>query len=136
MLAVFGSGSSDDRLWKLDTIPELVGIELAASDIGSVSRWKCGLMRGGDKIDPAHPDFVPCYFYGNLNGPEIMEPVQIAISLNGRIECTTRTSIDPEMPREWTALLRDDLFRTDVNEVQLYEVEQTADGFVLHNIAY
>ena len=136
MLAVFGSGSSDDRLWKLDTIPELVGIELAASDIGSVSRWKCGLMRGGDKIDPAHPDFVPCYFYGNLTGPEILEPVQIAISLNGRIECTTRTSIDPEMPREWTALLRDDLFRTDVNEVQLYEVEQTADGFVLHNIAY
>lgn len=136
MLAVFGSGSKDDRMWKLDTIPELVGIELTASDIESASRWTCRLSRGGEKIDPAHPDFVPCYFFGNLAGPQITQPVPIAIALNGRIECTTRTSLDPGTPSEWTALLRDDLFRTDGNKVQFYEVEQTTDGFVLHGISY
>ena len=87
-------------------------------------------------MDPAHPDFVPCYFFGSLVGPQMTQPVQIAIALNGRIECTTRTSIDSGTLREWTALLRDDLFRTEGNTVQFYEVEQTVDGFVLHEIAY
>lgn len=136
MLAVFGSGSNADRMWKLNTIPELVGIELAASDIGSASRWTCNLSRGGDQIDPEHPNFVPCYFSGNLAGPQLTHPVQIAIALNGRIECTTRTGVDTAKPREWTALLQDVLFRTDGNRVQLYEVEQTADGCVLHEIPY
>ena len=136
MLAVFGSGSTDDHMWKLNTIPGLVGIELSACDIGSASRWTCRLFRGGEKIDPAHPGFVPCYFFGNLTGPQITQPVQIAIALNGRIECTTRTSVDPGTPTEWTALLRDDLFRTDGNRVQFYEVEQATAGFVLHEISY
>ena len=136
MLAVFGSGSTDDRMWKLNTVPELVGIELAALDIGRASPWTCSLSRGGEKIDPAHPDFVPCYFFGNLDGPQITQPVQIAIALNGRIECTTRTSIDAATSHEWTALLRDELFRTDGNRVQFFEVVETADSFVLHHIAY
>ncbi|MEJ7591854.1 MAG: hypothetical protein WKF77_09915 [Planctomycetaceae bacterium] len=136
MVKLFGTGGSDDRLWTLDTIPELVGVQLAESKFGVVSRWNCQLVHGGEKMDPDYPDSVPCYLLGTLVGPKVTQPVQIAIALNGRIECTTRTSVDPGTLREWTALLRDDLFRTDTNRVQFYEVEQTSDSFVLHHIAY
>lgn len=64
------------------------------------------------------------------------QPVEIAIALNGRIECTTRTCLNAATSHEWTALLRDDLFQTGLNKLQFYEVEQTADGFRLHDIAY
>ena len=136
MLAVFGSGSDNDRMWKLDTIPALVGIDLAACDVGVGSRWTCRLIRGGEKMEPTHAAFVPCYFLGRLVGPKMTQPVEIAIALNGRIECTTRTCLNAATSHEWTALLRDDLFQTGLNKLQFYEVEQTADGFRLHDIAY
>ena len=123
-------------LLQLQTIPELVGIKLAASNIGEASRWTCKLSHGGEQIDPAYPDFVPCYFLGILAGPKIPQPVQIAIAVNGRVECTTRTSQNLPSLREWMALLPDDLFRSDSNDVQLFEVERTPDGFILHEIRY
>ncbi len=136
MLAVFGSGSRDDRLWDLNTIPELVGQQLSACEQGNASRWKCKLLRGGEQLNHDAPDFVPCYYFGHLVGPQVTQPVHIAVALNGRIEGTTRTCNDSTTRSQWTALLRDNLFRTERNTVQLFEVERIASGFVLHEIAY
>ena len=136
MLAVFGSGSHDDRLWNRQTMPEPVGIEVSAATIGTPSRWNCRLHRGGDKSGPVAPGFIPCYFLGNLVGPEITQPVQIAIAVNGRVEYITRTSLNSGASQEWTALLPEDSFRTDMNKVRLFEVEHSDDGVVLHEIAY
>lgn len=135
MQAVFGTGS-DDRLWDLNTIPELTGKETANCEIGPASQWNCKLEKGGEESDSTMPDFIPCYFVGSLQGPEIRTPVQIAVSLNGRIECTTRTSVNPSTTRQWTALLREELFHPDVNEIALFEIEKVNDSVVLHPIPH
>ncbi len=134
MVAIFGTGGQDDRLWNLNTIPELVGKEIAASNIGPASQWTINLERGGEKYDATKPDFVPSYYLGSLEGPEIGSPVQIAIAINGRIAATTRTSTNPAAPREWTVLLREEFFTSEAYTAQLFEIEQRNGSFAVHEL--
>ena len=136
MLAAFGSGSQDDRLWSLDTIPELLGQKLTEFKIGDASLWSCQLKHGGGDLDPDWPDFVPCYFDGSLSGPTISQPIQIAIAVNGQIEGTTRSSTDPVMSNHMSALLHEEAFARDTNPVQLFEVERFGSTFVLHEMSF
>ena len=135
MVAVFGTGGPDDRLWNLNTIPELVGKTIAASNIGPASPWIVNLERGGEKYDAARPDFVPSYFYGSLEGPKINSPVQIAISINGRIAATTRTSTNPKAPRQWTALLREEFITSEAYTARLFEIEQSNGTVTFHELS-
>ena len=135
MVAVFGTGGQDDRLWNLHTIPELVGKAIASCEVRQASTWKCELQRGGEKYDPAQPDFVPLYFRGLIEGPQIDSPVHIAVAVNGRIAATTRTSTNPETPRQWTVLLREELFNAAAGNVKLYEIERLNGSFALRELA-
>ena len=135
MVAVFGTGGQDDRLWNLNTIPELAGKEIAASNIGPVSQWTVNLERGGEKYDAARPDFIPSYYLGSLEGPKIKSPVQIAIAINGRIAATTRTSTNPATPSEWTVLLREEFFTSEAYTTQLFEIDQINGSFTLHELS-
>lgn len=134
MVAVFGTGGQDDRLWDLNTIPELVGKDIAICALGPDSTWKYQLQRGGEKYDPAKPNFVPLYFRGSLEGLKIESPVHIAIAVNGQIAATTRTSSNPKSQRQWTVLLREELFKASTDEVKLYEIEQLNGSYVLHEL--
>jgi len=134
MVAVFGTGGQDDRLWNMNTIPELVGKEITASNIGSASHWTVNLERGGEKYDAAKPDFVPSYYLGSLEGPKISSPVQIAIAINGRIAATTRTSTNSTTSREWTVLLREEFFTAATDKTRLFEIEQSNGPFILHEL--
>lgn len=134
MIAVFGTGGQDDRLWNLNTIPELVGKEISALNAGSASQWEVKLDRGGEEYDAARPDFVPSYYKGSLKGPKLDSPVQIAVSLNGQIVGTTRTSKNPATPRQWTILLREELFTPAAYKSQLFEIEQMHGSYVLHEL--
>jgi len=136
MLATFGSGSQDDRLWSLDTIPELVGRQLTEFKSGDPSPWKCNLEHGGGDLTPRWPNFVPSYFTGHLTGPKISQPVQIAIAVNGRIGGTTRTGTNSDMSGSMGALLREEVFAERPNVVQLFEVERSGDTFVLHKMSF
>ena len=134
MIAAFGTGGQDDRLWNLNTIPQLVGKEIASCEIGAGSNWNFELERGGEKYDPATPDYVPSYYLGSLVGPKINAPVQIAIAINGRIAATTRTSTNPRTPRQWTVLLREEFFTPAAYKVQLFEIEQLNGSYTLHEM--
>lgn len=135
MVAVFGTGGPDDRLWDLNTIPELIGQEISALSVGPTSQWKVQLVRGGEKYNAARPDFVPSYFSGNLKGPKVTSPVQIAIAVNGRIAGTTRTSTNPSARQQWTILLREEFFTAATDKVQLFEIEQLNGSYVLHELS-
>ncbi len=135
MVAVFGTGGQDDRLWNLNTIPELVGKDIASCEVRTPSTWKCILWRGGEQYDPAQPGFVPSYFKGMIQGPEIDSPLHLAVAVNGRIAATTRTSTNPKTPRQWTVLLREELFNAATDNVKLYEIERLNRSFALRELA-
>jgi hypothetical protein len=132
MVALFGTGGQDDRLWDLNTIPELVGKDISAFSVGSASQWEAELERGGEMYDAAKPNFVPSYFIGSLKGPKVTSPVQIAV--NGRIAGTTRTSTNPSTPRQWTILLREEFFNAATDKARLFEIEQLNGSYALHEL--
>jgi len=134
MVSAFGSGA-DDRLWSLDTIPELTQIELTSLPSGTPSAWRCRLWNGSGNLDPADCNLVPCFFEGDVIGPRPTAPLQIAIAINGKVVGTTRTSTNPETPKLFAALVKEDAYSGSLNKLQLFEVERTGDDFVLHPIA-
>lgn len=135
MIETFGSGSSHDRLWDLNTIPELAGTELSGLTIGTPVDYFCELLSGGTQFDPGYPDYVPCGFHGRLSGvSDNPGPRQLALALNGRILVTTRTSTDKSFQNEWLALLPDSAYRPDKNVIQLFEVQKQDSHYVLHEI--
>ena len=134
MISLFGSGA-DDRLWSLDTIPDLNGAELTSLPLGTPSAWACCLVKGSGDRDPAYPQMVPCFFEGNIIGSPPMFPLQIAIAINDQIAGTTRTSTNPETPNVFASLVREDAFLGSRNKIQLFEVETTGNQFVLHEMA-
>ena len=135
MIAVFGTGGQNDRLWNLNTIPELVGKDIANCEVRPASTWKYLLLRGGQKYDTAKPDFVPSYFLGSVEGPKIDSPIHLAIAVNGRIAATTRTSTNPKTPRRWTTLLREELFNAATDTVTLYEIERLNGSYAFHQLS-
>ena len=77
-------------------------------------------------------DFVPAYFMGQLEGPKIEAPIEIAISLNGKIVCTTRTSRNPKGLRQWTALVREEVLNSTTENARFFEIERLYETYVLH----
>jgi hypothetical protein len=135
MIRVFGSGTENDRLWNLNTIPELAGTELSRIKIGRPVDYVCELLSGGTQFDPSYPAYVPCSFHGKFFGAgDSPIPRQLALAVNGRILLTTRTSTDKAWRNEWAALLPDSFFSLDENHVQLFEVEQQGSQYVLQEI--
>jgi len=135
MIQVFGSGSKNDRLWELNTLPDLIGVKLSQLTVESPAEYYCGLLSEGTAPDPKYPDFVPCYFHGVLvNAPAQDAPRQLAVSLNGVIRATTRTSTDQAIRNEWSALLPDSLYESSDNQIQLFELETRDGKSVLHEI--
>lgn len=134
MIKVFGTGGHDDRLWSLDTIPELCKQPLSNFTHGNPSQWKCRLSHGKAKLSPEYPEFLPCYFQGILVGPKLKSPIQIAIAINGTVQATTRSSTNPANTNQVSALLREEAFSAGSDVVQLFELEGSSDSFVLHEI--
>lgn len=135
MIQVFGSGSNHDRLWNLNTIPELVGEEVERVAAGPAVSYQCHLSSGGTEFDPEFPNYVPCYFRGTLSDKtKHSSPKQLALALNGVILATTRTSTDASFLHEWAVLLPDSAFRPEGNHVQLFEVESRDQTHILHEI--
>jgi hypothetical protein len=137
MIQIFGSGSKNDRLWQLHTIPELIGVEQSQLTIERPAEYYCELLSERPVPDPKYPGFVPCYFHGVLvNAPSKSGPRQLAVSLNGVIRATTRTSTDKTIQNEWSALLSDSLYQPSENRIQLFELNASNGKYVLHEIQF
>lgn len=135
MIRVFGTGGPDDRLWKLHSIPELVGRRVETVVVGESAGFRTRLFTGGENLDPEHPHFVPCYLHGQLQDVSVPSGIrQLAVALNGVILATTKTSIDRSFLNEWAAILPDSEYRPDGNRLQIFDVEMQGSAFVLHEV--
>jgi hypothetical protein len=132
MIELFGTGSSNDRLWDYSLMPELIGRPLDAFEIGEDSGWDIVLFYGSGFYDAAKPDVVPCLFEGrvaNLRAWE--EPITLVIALNGRIEAVTRTIDDEIQPEGFTVLAPGASYQPGDNDLQIFELTKSAAGPVL-----
>ncbi len=136
MIDAFGTGSGDDRLQKLNIVPELIGRQTAGLTLGNPAAFNTDLYHGGGDIDPKFSNFVPCYLQGRLSiDHSDASPRILAIALNGVVLATTRTTRDPDFAGEWSAMLPEDAFLPAGNRVQLFEVETGGLEIILHEIA-
>ena len=136
MIRVFGTGGADDRLWKLHSIPELVGRRVETFAVGEPADGRARLFFGGEDLDPEQPEFVPCYLHGKqIDLPVTAGMRHLAVALNGVILATTKTSVDHSCQNEWAAILPDSEYRPDGNRLQIFDVEVQGSTFILHEVA-
>ena len=132
MLAAFGSGSDDDRLWASPIHPELVGRDIAEFQVREESPLTVALRIGGSGVSPEQPDLVPCCYEGRVvNWGGRTGPAVIAVAVNGQIVCTARTSVDDAIRDWWFALAPEAAYRPGENDVRFYAVEFDGDRPVL-----
>ncbi len=106
----------------------LVGRPVAAVSVGAPSEQEASLERSeayqSIRLDQ---DPFPALLKGRLDG-EDAGPTTIGIALNGRLAAFTRTYDGGS----FYAMLPPRLFREGSNELEVYVVEETAGGTVLH----
>lgn len=62
---------------------------------------------------------------------EPIEPIDLAIAVNGTVEAVTRTYRVDEDEQHWTAMLPEAVLRTGANRVEVFEVIAAAGTFRL-----
>lgn len=130
--ALFDSGASE-KLWLgLNWIPELVGADV--NDLlDSGDGVAVELFFAVDTSAETTAEFVPCFIRGripSLSGGKAL-PVELAITVNGRIGATTRTYTDPLITTEWAAMLPESRFEFGPNDIAVFEVIRKANQFRL-----
>ena len=132
MLAAFGSGSENDRLWSSPIHPELIGRDVAEFPVREEAPITMTLRIGGDGPSPEHPNLVPCCYEGRVvNWGGRSAPAAIAVGVNGKIVCTARTSVDTAIRDWWFALAPESAYRPGLNDVQFYVVDSGGDRVAL-----
>lgn len=119
MLAMFGSGTRNDRLREFALRPDWIGRPVSEFTVTPAS------LPDGVEIFQATvgPDFIQCYFEGRIEGKrQIDEPLTMVIAVNGRVAAVTRTSTDPQLRGAWCAMAAEEFFHSGDNEIRLYSV--------------
>lgn len=124
MLAEFGSGSRDDRLWSAQILPELIGRDITEFEVRDDSPMTLSLRIGGAARGMERPDSIPCCFEGRVI-EWVGEPrsTDIAVAVNGRIVCTGRTSVDQPIRDWWLALAPESALPPGEHDVQVLMVD-------------
>jgi hypothetical protein len=110
---------------------QLVGREVAGLPIGDAWNQPVFLSRSFlfDAVD-LESDFVPARLAGEARGERRPgERLAMAVAVNGRIRATTLAA---EESPAWSASVPLDAFRTGRNHVQVFVVQERANGPVLH----
>ena len=135
MLRVFGSGAMNDQFKSLQTIPELMDLNLSTLRVGNPSLLQCNLIEGETSLDPNRPGFIPCYFEGTLtNVSQDVNTVSLAIALNGVVRATTKTCQEEPYSHSWSAFLPESGWLQHENSIQLFEVKRTDQRVTLQEI--
>ena len=131
---VFGN-SSDNPGTNLQFIPELIGKHVSAFRIENNSALSIRLDEGLLPAEAEKQGLIPCYFAGRIHGPVSSDkPAIIAVTVNGMIQATTRTSTDPRYAGLWTGMMPDSAFSGRKDRLQFFEVEPVADSFRFHEL--
>ena len=132
MLAAFGSGTHNDRLWRWGPHAELIGRQLADVTVHAPSGITLEWRGGERRVSPDRPDLVPCCLEGRvLDFGSRAAPLTIAVAVNGTIAATTRTSLDPTIRDAWSVMAQESLFQTGDNEIQVLAVSMDGGSLVL-----
>lgn len=143
LIETFGTGSKDDRLGRLNIVPELVGRVVDTAGLPD-SEYSAALMLPVPSSNSQETAFlsndaayVPCEIEGFVLGPSsdlpLKEPVFIAVSVDGKILATTRTSKDPRDKTAFSALIPWQVLDDDASMV-LLEARRTGDQWELRRI--
>ncbi len=123
MLAAFGSGSKDDRLWSGTIHPEIVGRDIAEFELLDEQPPTVSLRIGGSTVAPGRPDRVPCCYEGRVTDwAGRPYPVEIAVAVNGRIASIGRTSLDDRIRNWWFAVAPESAYHPDENDIRFFAV--------------
>lgn len=133
MLRLFGSGARDDRLNSVQLIPELIGTRVSEHRQEGNAPFRCIMLNGDDRYDPANPGYVPCYLRGRLYGPGTTV-VQLAIAIDGVVVGTTRSLWDIDNRMLWSAMISEAVVREAKNSPELYQVVAESDGWVFRRV--
>ncbi|MBS0265555.1 MAG: sulfatase-like hydrolase/transferase, partial [Planctomycetes bacterium] len=129
----FGPASDPAALFRIGPFPELIG--KSSSDYargegpGATIR-----LRNGNAVYSSDPDaIVPCYLEGRVIEPAVvLEPVQLAVAVNGTIWATTRTYQADIYRDRFAVMLPETALREGANDIQWFVVTKTGTELRLH----
>jgi hypothetical protein len=132
MLAAFGSGTRDDRLWSGSIHPELIGRKVTEFEVRDGQPLTLALRIGGSTVPPQRPQRVPCCYEGRIvDWGGQSPPAAIAVAVDGRIVCTGRTSVDAAIRNWWLAAAPESAYQLGENDVQFFAVVPEGTALVL-----
>jgi hypothetical protein len=134
MLARFGCGGKQDRLFAVGPHPELIGRPVKELSVGAAPGCRGELVDADhfSNVDPAG-HWLPCYVGGRLvAGADAPGPLDLAIAVNGTIWAVTRTFTVPGLDDVWAAMLPEAALRPGRNQVQAFVVRSSGDRVTLH----
>jgi hypothetical protein len=131
---VFGKGV-EGAFTDLQFLPELSGREASPLLSSAQSKLTLTLSEGCLPAEAGEQNLVPCYYHGQMSGATSADkPAILAVTVNGRIQATTRTSVAPTSYGEWSVMVPPHAFTDATDRVQFFEVEQKAGGIELHEL--
>lgn len=125
MLAAFGSGSRDDRLWQpIGPYGELVGRrvdEFAKLPPREVRAEVVDTDRRGTHSG----SITSCFLIGTMTEPNSSGPQSLAIVVAGRIVGTAQPTVDPRLPGRWTCLLTGLKEQVECEQIEVFVIHST-----------
>ena len=128
MLSVFGSGEKPSGLYKIGHCNHLVGQYVNEINVEGNSNITVELDQAKlyENVDPGAP-FVPAQITGLAMVNKNKETsLNLAISVNGKIQAVTRSYPSKDNIHEWSAIVDESSFQAGKNEIEIFHLVQKA----------
>ena len=127
----FGEGDWKNVTAALNTRQNLIGRNLSEFKVVAEPGVKIQLYTGKAGLAEASDKLVPCLLEGTVQGIADTLPVNLVIVVNGEVLATTLTFTDPEVDRNWAAMLPEDIFGAEGINISIYELTTVGTSEVL-----
>lgn len=122
----FGSGATrPNGLFETGPHPELIGRPVSDFDIAAAEGVEIELTRCRNTPADEAAGIVPCHLEGIVHGKPA-RPVELAISVGGKIRAVTRTYLMNSLRDTWTALIPESSFEAGNNAIEVFVVSSPA----------
>ncbi len=120
MLATFGAGTGDDRLFQIGPHRELIG--RSAQDLVASDPSALGVEISTPREFSDASGIMPCLLEGRVRPDPASAPIELAIAVNGTVQAVTRTYTGKDIKNIWGAMLPESAFRPGENELAIFVV--------------
>jgi hypothetical protein len=120
-LAIFGSGTKRDGLFRIGPHDEFAGKNLSELTFPDDSRVDFELIQAGlyDNVDPASP-FIPARIMGVIMPGKAGEEMGLAIAVNGTVRALTRSYSTKDGVQKFSAIVPEISFRKGKNHIEVF----------------